>query len=472
MSLPATKSTDGIYYKEWTVPRRLTVGDSNYDWSRNRLPPPSKGHRPCGKNGPRSLAAMATTLVAQHFGDVTLEMLDDIPARPLWRIWNYLDARKSVSLHAWALLSNHIRREEGETTLALYRFRDHICAPEQGLRYYIQPLTSPTVDFIAHLVISGKCDFETSELLCLAKMKNLGVLELIQPADDLHAAYPEVSDRLVRGWTEVDSPFPLLRVLRIWGDRSVTQQSLRWVAKFPSLALYDVRGAREDWPSPNELALESGWELTPSSRLTGTLMRYLMLFAPPEVTNTHGLRDLPGKLDDDLVSLCGDSRSLVKFVAGGQAPALLDYLNGQLNTDVPIWNPDAVDRTCYGEPFEAWAFWLYSFIGQLHQDADLSRNGIRVDAQAVVGPFVLPSKPMACLYLGHSGRRGIATTPSYVSRGMFQTQSFVFRRSLATVHKTEPPAEQPAPPSDAPHEPTIRNVKRKRMDDLLAALSR
>jgi hypothetical protein len=93
MSLPLTKGTDGTYYKEWTVPRRLVVSDSSYDWSRNRLQPPAKGHRPYGKKGPRSLAAMATTLAAQHFGDVTLEMLDYIPARPLWRIWNYLDAR-------------------------------------------------------------------------------------------------------------------------------------------------------------------------------------------------------------------------------------------------------------------------------------------------------------------------------------------------------------------------------------------
>lgn len=394
-----------------------------------------------------------------------------------------LTSTRGVSLHAWKLFSKLLLSEDDEKTLGRYRFRQHICHPRDELRRYLEPMASISVEFITHLVISGGCDFTTHEMLCLAGIKNLGALEFIQPADDLRGVFPQVSDRLVRGWTETDEPFPLLRILRIWGDQSTTQESLQWVSKFPSLALYDVMGSREDWREAGSHAADQGWDLAePVPGLENSLLRYLMLFAPVEESVGHGrLKDLARGIDSDLLSLCSDSQCTVKFVPEDQAPPLLNYLTDSAKMHMTPWDADAAvrdARACHGMPFEAWAFWLYAFIGQLSQNSDLQGHGLNLETQAVVGPFVLPSKPLASLFLGHSGRLGIADKPSYVSRGLFSTKRFTFTRLGATSRKKGSSAESghttktnPVPPQRKPSILSMKRQKRKRLHDVLQALS-
>lgn len=331
-------------------------------------------------------------------------------------------------------------------------------------------------------MISGGCDFSTHDLLCLTEVKNLGVLEIIQPADEMRSVFPDVTDRLIRGWTEAENPFPLLRILRIWGDQSTTQESLQWISKFPSLAIYDVMGSRDDWTSPHDFAIKHRWELADTVLGTeNSLLHYLMLFAPPDEAQLNKTRDLARSIDSDLLSLCGDSRCAVKYVDNRQAPKLLSYLTDAAKVSGYSWNMDGAmnheARACHGIPFEAWAFWLYSFIGQLSQDADLERHGVYDGKQAVAGPFVLPSKPLACLYLGHSGRGGITSKPAYVSRGLFATKRFTFIRpsvihsptvaqSLTTSKNTNMEPSEPVNPRMA-----IKRQKRKRLDDVLSSLA-
>ena len=189
---------------------------------------------------------------------------------------------------------------------------------------------------------------------------------------------------------------------------------------------------------------------------------------------------LATNVDADLAALCGDSQCAVKFAMNRQAPALLDYLADEGKVDAPQWNPDsgADDEVsgCHGAHFETWAFWLYAFVGQLSQDRDLAMQGVNVDTQATVGPFVLPTRPFASLYLGHSSRRGISTKPpSYISRGLFSTRRHTFVRNAAVRGDGVPlPAPmrltQKNPSSHATGDgaqPSLRQVKRKRLDDLL-----
>lgn len=319
-------------------------------------------------------------------------------------------------------------------------------------------------------------------MLCLTDIKNLGILELIQPADETRTAFPEITDRLVWGWTEKDNPFPLLRILRIWGDESTTQQSLQYVSKFPSLVLYDVMGSRQDWTLAYQHASESDWELADSLNGGGdSLLQYLMLFAPSEKPDMKRLRELARRIDSDLVSLCGDSRCVVKFVAQHLAPPLLDYLTDTAKINMPSWDHETASRevrACQGMAFEAWAFWLYAFIGQLSGNSDLLGHGLSMDAQAVVGPFVLPSKPLASLFLGHSGRGGITSNPSYVSRGLFATKRYTFTRPVTSISNHSLPKAGFA--STATKELNLpvremrnplRSKKRKRYADILQSFS-
>lgn len=389
-----------------------------------------------------------------------------------------------MNLDAWKILSASLVRSEGQDDgedipLALYKFRKHICHPTGGLPIYTTPLTSPSLDFVAHLVISGGCAFPVSQMLALADMKNLGVLELIQMTGSDGTATPEISDRLVRGWSEKDDPFPLLRILRVWGDQSVTQDSVRWVSRFPSLALYDVQAFREDWRTPHEVALEHGWEAVETSTGPGdSLLGYLTRLSPSE----QRLQDLARTAESDLLALCSDSRCAVRFDFNRQAPPLLSYLEGTQKQSIPSWDPDVAlsgARACHGIAFEAWAFWLYSIVGQLNQDRDLENRKTRPPFQALVGPFVLPSKPMACLFLGHNKPGGITSRPSYVGRGLFRTKKYLLTRrssvqSDATVKSGDPtsaPIIDPQIPGVTAM-PKVRRDKRRRIDDILQSMNR
>lgn len=390
------------------------------------------------------------------------------------------DDDRGAHLHAWKLLSESLLKEDEDIPLGLYKFRKHICKPTGDLQTYARPLTSLSLDFITHLVISGGCHFSVTDMLSLTDMKNLGVLELIQSTDHEGVTTPILNDRLLRGWSEKDDPFPLLRILRIWGDRSVSQGSLRWVSRFPSLALYDVQAYRDDWTKPHEHAAEHGWEVVETS--TGpndSILGYLAHLSTSDDGEVR-MQDLARTADSDLLALCGDSRCTVRFDPTRQAPPLLSYLTGTERASLPSYDPDVAlreARACHGVAFEAWAFWLYSIVGQLSDDGDLAAESKRPEHQAVVGPFVLPSKPMACLFLGHSGRSGIATKPAYVSRGLFSTRKYTFTRRAAAVHCDE--AEKPAHAAQPTVKPTetangglrMRKEKRKRMDDILKSMN-
>ncbi|CAH0027840.1 unnamed protein product [Clonostachys rhizophaga] len=420
----------GLVYQECVIPR-VSISRDELDWSRKR---PTPAVKPRGTRGPRSLVDTVIEVVANHIGDVTDRHLEVLPPRLVSRIWRFLEAR-GLCLHAWKIFSKALLPQDEERTLSLYRYRHHICQPRVELKRYIEPLTSPSVDFITHLAISGGQSFTTSEMLWLTDIRNLGVLEIIRPADELGADFPDVSDRLIRGWTERPDPFPLLRVLRIFGDESTTQKSLHWVSKFPSLVLYDVIGAREDWPTHEQEAIDQGWESARlgNMALDDSLLRYLTLFSHVDERQAKGLRELARSVDADLLSLCADSGCEVKFVPDRQAPELIDYLtdSAKIVGSLPSWERNGAataTRACHGAIFEAWAFWLYSIIGQLSNDRDLEKQGTSPGLQAVAGPFVLPSKPFASLFLGHSGRGGISLSPSYVKHGLFATKRFTFIR--------------------------------------------
>jgi hypothetical protein len=395
-----------------------------------------------------------------------------------------LEIYRGVCFPAWKLFSKLLSDDDGIKSLGLYRHREHICQPTEELSHYLQPLTSPNFDFVSYLSINGCCSFTENELLCLADLKNLGVLEIIQPADDMRAVFPRISDRLIRGWVSRDNPFPLLRILRIWGDESTTRDSLQYATKLPSLALYDVVASRSDWEDAGEYATKHGWQMGETIYgIQESLLWYMMLFSSVEESKPKRLYALARNIDSDLMSVCYDHRCSVKLVPYGQAPSLLDYVND--GSKVRAWDADAQSadaQTCHAYAFESWAFWLYSFIGQLQQDMDLKRNGISVEDQAVVGPFVLPSKPLACLHLGHTGRTKIAPSAAYVRRGLFaitrhsffkvitpgETQS---ENTTATENKSKSPAVsktvQLPRPGPGIKGNGVRRQKRQKLDEML-----
>lgn len=182
--------------------------------------------------------------------------------------------------------------------------------PGNSLDTYITALRAPYSDFIGHIRITARlhADFGVSELMKLATLPNLGVLEIIELTPNRTNAVPsrlraskgpqgqisgelldvnQVSDRLLKGWSLTRPvPFPALRALRLWGCRGnmLTPVCLKHAAAFPLLAHFDVSvelltdqprmGMSGTWTGVMRTASRFGWTglryQTPDVRYSST----------------------------------------------------------------------------------------------------------------------------------------------------------------------------------------------------------
>lgn len=318
--------------------------------------------------------------------------------------------------------------------------------------------------------------------MALPELKNLAVLEIIQPADRLRTAFPRINDRLVRGWSEKHDPFPLLRILRVWGDESVTEHSLQYLSRFPSLLLYDVNGSRSDWPNVETVASHHGWEAAePLYGPRDSLLWYLMLFKPLEEDHPGKLRDLARNIDEGLINFCQNNNHPISSVPYETAPSFLEYLSEAARSNLPLYinSPSYDAQRCKGYPFETWAYFLYSFLGQLTKDQDVKKCA-DVTTQTVSGSLTLPSRPLACLQLGHCGRSGISPTVAYLRRGLFATSRYTFyntggAKNNGTSQKSKKASGFMKPQtqlSTVETGLTLNRQKRRRIDDLLQSFTR
>lgn len=176
---------------------------------------------------------------------------------------------RSISLHAWKAfhkasqireLNSKSGKAVNKKSMVSRRFYHHISLPTaDSLTTYIRPLQpSSSFDFLSHVRIAGPCQIKTEELLLLTNLKNLGVLEIIAPAHELDA-FPDVSDRILRSWSEAEDPFPRLVVLKIHAHRHLSERSLRYLGRFPALAVFDIAGRSGEWEQAERLAAETGW---------------------------------------------------------------------------------------------------------------------------------------------------------------------------------------------------------------------
>ncbi|RDA85581.1 hypothetical protein CP532_5373 [Ophiocordyceps camponoti-leonardi (nom. inval.)] len=303
------------------------------------------------------------------------------------------------TLQDWKIFSKYLLDEDGDQDIELYRYHLAIPEPREELACYTRPMRSTSLDFVTHLNIGGGCDFRAYELLRLAEMPNLGVLEFKATG----WAFP-LNDRLIRGWAEVKGCFPVLRLLRIYGRAEVTQESLGWVSRFPRLMMYDVRGDRRNWRDGRVYAANHGWDLDDHSdamtRDQDLMWRYMRMLSPLE-SSSEGSREPAGPVEHYLRMLLDNPRRPVKFVPAGEAPSLMSFL-----TDLSMMAQDMEADPEFNGPKSglayhySWGFWLYALVGQLIQDEDLRGYSTTPAVQAVKGDCLLPSRPFATLMLG------------------------------------------------------------------------
>lgn len=181
---------------------------------------------------------------------------------------------RTISLHAWKLFNmanqklaldvkpddQDSEQTQGGSPKPSPRFFHHIqLTTANDLTTYIAPLQpSGSLDFLSHIRIAGPCQIKTEELLQLTGLKNLGVLEIMEPADEA-SPFPRVSDRILRSWSEEKDVFPKLVILKIHALYGFSENSLRYLNKFPALTLFEVGGRPREWQQSERLCAEVGW---------------------------------------------------------------------------------------------------------------------------------------------------------------------------------------------------------------------
>ncbi|OTB12521.1 hypothetical protein K445DRAFT_378473 [Daldinia sp. EC12] len=425
----------GIGLRSWDI-RAIMHGNDRTEWHRQRpylpggmLVGPSFGlisgeifeAPPIATPGPllslrikgaRCLFDMTMRVVADNIATLEIGNLDVVPFRVTYRIWNFLvrDDRP-IPLQSYLVLATCLakqHRKYGKEDLmpkGLFHFNHAIGTPFLPLLSYIKPLTSNSFDFIVHLVIAHvRISFSEHEFLVLSDLKNLGVLEIIQPNRLTLHKFPRITDSIIRHWSEVPNPFPILRVLRIWGFDCTTFRSLTYLNKFPSLVVYDVAGRKRDWqgelqppffdpnwdweriyysPSKYDSIFRSFYERYPTPVCFPSWMTdgNAGPLSPPQNTGT-GSYDMPGlQLQEVMITKRDHIQSLT------QAATLMPYQLDNIG-----------DRLC----LHYIAYMLYCQIGHSWSDKDLAAQGVSDADKAFVmdDRHLIPPRPYVTINFG------------------------------------------------------------------------
>ncbi|KAJ2972490.1 hypothetical protein NUW58_g9175 [Xylaria curta] len=320
-------------------------------------------------------------------------------------------------------------------------------------------LFSDTFDFLTHLTITGTVQGNTSELLKLVQLKNLAILEILQPKEEFGPGKRlQLTDSIVREWSKTPDPFPVLRVLRVWANDSTTTHSLRYVCAFPSLVLYDVAGRARDWEEKREDSVWDSKAWTWRKALDYTVRDHFHLLHKDVVDERWKLKIDPTR-NPPALGLLGAFQvlgtKLTTFLRGdhGAYRGIFKLGESFLVTGPPLYlgNPAMVADEAL------WAFLAYCYIGQLLSDRDLLAQGLKLSKYALaLSALILPARPMLNLNLRDAAYDNTERLKQVVLRGRlsscFEVQYTFIRKNYDRErrHESRPTtaaAESPKRPS-------------------------
>ncbi|KAH7395674.1 hypothetical protein BKA64DRAFT_64684 [Cadophora sp. MPI-SDFR-AT-0126] len=414
--------SSGQMYSETTI---STQSNEERDWTRpHRMSVKSVKHQLRSQNGTRSLVNSAVETILENLTDLTFEGIDCLPKRLVLRIWILASERYVIPFRIWEIFSKVLRGEK-DIPLSLLRFRHVIPSPRMTLQTYTSTLTSNNFDFLASLSLTTA--FPVPQLVKLSSIKNLGILEIVHTPRD--ATQSGVSDRLIRAWHQAAldaGAFSVLRILKLWNHKEVTETSLTYLNSFPVLALFDVRSCSFNTRS-RALARTLGWRSTLD---VGILSFFEAMCVERAVIKRAAVEEDPQpirrapshQLDDDSIITRIPRADVTDFIT---SPAFsVSKVTAQ---PIPHWDgwqrmgdlskrryPDKsfkevrwgitnqhLFNTSYS--LETWDFLTYTIfskIGELRSDRDLQRAGVNIGEQAVVQDELVNSVPLASLRLG------------------------------------------------------------------------
>ncbi|TRX90531.1 hypothetical protein FHL15_008504 [Xylaria flabelliformis] len=384
----------GQVFHQWNVPVPDIMSNS---WNRICIPqnfiiriPPN--HSSVSR-GPAPLVDMCLRAAIPHINEIEKAHLQDLPTRLVGRIWKDLKRFRAPSVETWKLIVTRFAGDEKAAPYYCPLLMRYLTSfkKTQPLAAYIEPLISNTFDFLAHLTITGNIKGNTPELLQLIQLKNLAVLEFIQPDEEDSLASPKLTDSILREWSRTPDPFPVLRVLRIWANDYVTRHSLRYINAFPSLVLYNVAGKKRDWAMKSE---EPGWKFEKQQwtrRLDIALSESFHLLQ-------DGIPDDRWKLDTQFTTMLELFQEFFCLEAGIAVFSRENY-EAKLTKEPNIMPASTPFEIIFSDSL--WGFFIYSHIGRLISDRDLIAQGLDLSENASINGsyFIYSPRPMLHLVL-------------------------------------------------------------------------
>lgn len=384
---------------------------------------------------------------------------------------------RNFSLHAWTLLSGELHasafqdasdsdslQTQKQTkimlSMGLYRYCQEIANPTYELVVYTQPLTA--TDALVHLCIDNITHFKAQELLSLAQLPSLAVLELI----DRDPTGEAISDRIIRGWSETGPVvFPQLRVLRISSRaQEVSEASLQYVLRLPKLEIFDVT-ARPlvKWRNAEANAAEYGWKTsTPTdSWFVSYAEAYLDGRVPVNVTQIGSLGPL---FEEDWQSITVSVGSRDKEGMGGETDSQVHLdrswrtiLQGTYDESPTTYTRATGVGNLHTGKSANDMFWFLSLLAQ--KDHHLKTNPVRAQ---VAGITLQPERFVAL---------GLYSPPSTSVPRYPQSDRIIFSRTSSTKKDKKAPtqtSQQVAVTTE--HCPTTRKPrKRQKVGDMLSS---
>ncbi|TAQ89845.1 hypothetical protein B7494_g1804 [Chlorociboria aeruginascens] len=324
-----------------------------------------------------------------------------------------------MSLNLWKLFSKHFRGDY--PYLCLLRYRQQIRQCKSPLDVYTIPITSKAFDFIAYLSLTTA--HSSADLIRLSDMTNLGILEVYNSyvKSDFHpmdqnciynkSPLDIVDDRLVRAWsmaaTETGA-FPVLRILKLWCHRSITERSLSFISSFPSLAVYDIYGCGFSLGAAIKKELP-GWRPTVDPHILGLLetacIERIHIMQMSMASKTWpAYRKVSTQLDDCAPTLKLPREDIPSFLINKYQ----DKPNSQSSRILPTW--------------EFANYTAFARIGELRNDKDLRRAGIETGYQLLVSDEPINSIPIVSLRVG--------PTPNLLKHNPIRNRARPFHRSV------------------------------------------
>ncbi|KAM5440377.1 hypothetical protein McanMca71_003858 [Microsporum canis] len=240
------------------------------------LPRGWEAHSPVGAHSLKHMAMRAVladqrSLTSMHFKGVPWSIAE--------YLWGCIRRSKRTSLYLWKIFAETYPTKFNQIAP---RYLLKLSSQQMPVSNYLKLLSSKTLSWLAIVSISTEF-FEPHEFLEIANVPNIFGLEIRSwpiLTDNGYTSPATISDRIVRGWSEMalaGRAFGQLRILVLRLQSAMTEHMFTYLEAFPLLRVFIMQACPRLYSKEaRELAEQHGWESTTVNYPDSSLYRIIM----------------------------------------------------------------------------------------------------------------------------------------------------------------------------------------------------